>query len=90
MICAKCKTEIQPTSLFFNAVAGWSCECQWGTLSPADFKNMFGISFWRFRRRIERQPKAYVFIKSAWNGNAAQRRRQRRASVRRWKAEREQ
>lgn len=68
--------------MLFGTTPGMTCKCSWATLSPGEFKQNFGISFWRFRRLLNKQPATYAFAKSHSFGNAKQRRTYRREQIR--------
>lgn len=86
--CDKCNEPFEATALLLGTTPGFTCKCGWGTMTRSDFKAMFGFSFSRFKRELDRQPKTYFEMHSHTSGNSADRRRERRKSIRLLKAAR--
>jgi hypothetical protein len=88
--CRECGTSIHPVALLQGTRPGMSCNCSWETLSKREFKEMFGITFGQFKRRLEQQQKTYFAASGgAYSGNSHQRRVQRKRVIRLLRAEQE-
>lgn len=81
MICNECQSEKQPAALLLGTTPGWSCKCQWETLTKQEFKQIFGYGF----RRVTLPN---VAMGGNYQGNSRQRRIARRITLRELEAAR--
>lgn len=68
---------MQPVALFMGRDPGWRCNCQWATVTKAEFREMFGKSF--SEMRFVTHPNTFWAYSKGVGGNAKQRRKARRA-----------